>query len=96
MSTTEATDLRLNAHQDCALRRIADGAATQQIKHQTRMALIRRNLIRPGIGIEALTTSGRVEALRATREIKACHDELGLNFPGIARVVTELEALVAA
>jgi len=86
----------LNAHQECALRCIATGAATRQVKFQTRMALIRRNLIQPGIGPAALTATGRVEALRCLREVKACHDELGLNFPDITRAITELEALVVA
>jgi len=88
--------LFLNAHQDCALRRIATGAATQQVRYQTRMALLRRNLIQPGIGLASLTATGRTEALRALREVKACHDELGLNFPGNTRAILELEALVAA
>jgi hypothetical protein len=88
--------LHTNAHQECALRRLATGASTEQIKFQTRMALVRRALIEPGIGIAALTATGRVEALRSLREIKACHNEHGLTFPGNDRAITELEGLLAA
>lgn len=95
MSTTEIP-FAVNAHQECALRRLATGAATQQIKHPTRMALIRRNLITPGVGIDSLTASGRRAALASLRELKACHDSHGLTFPGNNRAITALEALVAA